>query len=95
MLSGSGLRKMDEISRRDEGRQLGLPERRQGASYLSVPLHLAARLGIDLSHEILARRRSLSGLFDRQHGPHGFQVQGQRVRTHTFAVKIAYRCIFP
>ena len=48
MLSGSGLRKMDEISRRDEGRQLGLPERRQGASYLSVPLHLAARLGIDV-----------------------------------------------
>ena len=48
MLSGGGLRKMDEISRRDEGRQLGLPERRQGASYLSVPLHLAARLGIDV-----------------------------------------------
>ena len=48
MLSGSGLRKTDEISRRDEGRQLGLPKRWPGASYLSVPLHLAARLGIDV-----------------------------------------------
>ena len=91
MLGGGGLGKRDIVSRRDEGRHLGLRERRQGASYLSVPLHLVARLGIDLSHEILARRRSLSGLFEW----HWFQVRGQRVRTHTFAVQIAYRCIFP
>lgn len=48
MLSGSGLRKMDEISRRDEGWLSRRDERWPGASYLSVPLHLAARLGIDV-----------------------------------------------